>query len=369
MSIRITGTGVYTPADTISNDELVNSLNAYVERYNKQYADEIEAGEREALRPSTVEFIEKASGIKSRYVVEKTGILDIDRMRPHLRERSNDELSLQAEMGVEAAKIAMQNAGVTAEDIDVVILSCLGLQRSYPAVAIEIQTALGINGYAFDMSVACSAATFALKQAYDSLKAGTAKCVLMLNVEIMSGQLDYTSRDSHFIFGDVAAATIIENTERKSGFEILDTYLLSQFSNAIRNNFGFLNPSEDAVRNDRIFRQDGRKVFKEVCPMVANIIKNQLEKNQLSADDVKRFWLHQANINMNQLILKYIAGKDVAMEKAPIVLDEFANTSSAGVIIALNRTTDEVEHGEYGVICSFGAGYSIGSVLVRKVVV
>ncbi len=367
MSIRITGTGVYTPPESISNAELVESLNAYVERYNQQYADEITAGTKDALRPSTVEFIEKASGIKSRYVVEKTGILDIDRMRPRLTERTNDELSLQAEMGVKAGKIAMQNAGITAEDVDVVILSCLGLQRGYPAVAIEIQSALGIKGYAFDMSVACSAATFALKQAYDSLKAGTAKCVLMLNVEIMSGQLDFTSRDSHFIFGDVATATVIENTDEKSGFEIIDTYLMSQFSNAIRNNFGFLNPSEDAVRDDRIFRQDGRRVFKEVCPMVAKTISEQLAKNHLTEQDIKRFWLHQANINMNQLILKYIAGKDVDPARAPTVLEEFANTSSAGVIIAMNRTADEVDVGEYGILCSFGAGYSIGSILVKKV--
>ena len=368
MGIRITGTGLFHPEHVISNEELVTSLNAYVDQYNHDHADQIEAGEKTALRGSSAEFIEKASGVKCRYVIEKTGILDPKRLRPYLTERSDDELSIQAEWGVTAAKQAMQNAGVTAEDIDVVILACSNLQRPYPAVAVEIQTALGIQGYAYDMNVACSAATFGLKQAYDAIQSG-ARRVLLVNVEITSGHTDYRSRDCHFIFGDVATASVIENTETKTGFEILDTNLFTQFSNNIRNNFGFLNSSEDAVKDDKQFRQDGRKVFKEVCPLVAKMITAQLEKNQILPSEVKRFWLHQANATMNELILKLVVGKPAAEahpELVPIILDEFANTSSAGVIIALHRSADQVNDGEYGVLCSFGAGYSVGSILVQK---
>lgn len=366
MSIRITGTGVYNPPESITNQELVSSLNAYVERYNQQHADAIEAGEVEALRESTAEFIEKASGIKQRYVVEKSGILDIDRMMPNLAQRDNEQISLQAELGVAAAKIAMQKAQVSAEDIDVVILASLCIQRAYPAVAIEIQTALGIQGYAYDMNVACSAASFGLKQAYDAIVGG-ARRVLLVNVEIMSGQIDYTARDSHFIFGDVATASIIEATDSKAGYEIIDSHLFTQFSNNIRNNFGFLNASENAHGNDLIFRQDGRKVFKEVSPLVAKTIQAQLERLKIDVQQVKRFWLHQANSNMNALILKLLLGKDADAERMPIVLDEYANTSSAGVIIALDKTWQQVEPGEYGVLCSFGAGYSIGSIVLKKV--
>ncbi|ENV01975.1 MULTISPECIES: beta-ketoacyl-ACP synthase III [Acinetobacter] len=365
MGIRITGTGLFHPIEIISNEELADSLNAYVEQYNQENAEKIAAGELEELRGSSAEFIEKASGIKRRYVIEKSGILDPTRLRPRLSERSNDELSLQAEWGVIAAKQAMENAGVTAEDIDVVILACSNMQRAYPAVAIEIQSALGIQGYAYDMNVACSAATFGLKQAADAIRSG-ARRVLLVNVEITSGHLDYRNRDCHFIFGDVATASIIEETTTKTGFEILDIHLFTQFSNNIRNNFGFLNRSEDAVVDDKLFRQDGRKVFKDVCPLVAKIINAQLEKMQLTANDIKRFWLHQANANMNELILKYVAGKEADLSRAPIILDEFANTSSAGVIIALHRTGHEVDNGEYGVISSFGAGYSVGSIVVQK---
>lgn len=368
MGIRITGTGLFHPEHVITNEELVESLNAYVEQYNQDHAEQIEAGELEARRGSSAEFIEKASGVKRRYVIEKTGVLDPNRLRPRLEERSDDELSIQAEWGVTAAKQAMENAGVTAEDIDVVILACSNLQRAYPAVAIEIQTALGIQGYAYDMNVACSAATFGLKQAYDAIKSG-ARRVLLVNVELTSGHTDYRSRDCHFIFGDVATASIIENTDTKTGFEILDTDLFTQFSNNIRNNFGFLNGSELTSRDDKQFRQDGRKVFKEVCPLVAKMISNQLEKNQIKPEQVKRFWLHQANQNMNELILKLVVGKEAAEADpslVPIILDEFANTSSAGVIIALHRSAHEVNDGEYGVLCSFGAGYSVGSILVQK---
>lgn len=368
MGIRITGTGLYHPEEAISNEELVASLNAYVEQFNHDNADKIAAGEIEALRGSNAEFIEKASGVKSRYVAEKSGILDPKRLYPRLRERSNDELSIQAEWGVTAAKQAMENAGVTAEDIDVVILSCSNIQRAYPAVSIEIQTALGIEGYAYDMNVACSAATFGLKQASDAINCG-ARRVLLVNVEITSGHTDFRSRDCHFIFGDVATASIIEDTTTKTGFEIVDTHLFTQFSNNIRNNFGYLNRSEDAVVDDKLFRQDGRKVFKEVCPLVAKIITKQLEKNEIAPPNVKRFWLHQANASMNDLILKYVVGKDADRSLVPIILDEFANTSSAGVIIALHRTAHEVNDGEYGVLCSFGAGYSVGSILVQKHVV
>lgn len=367
MGIRITGTGLFHPEEVITNEELVESLNAYVELYNHENADKIAAGELEARRGSSAEFIEKASGVQRRYVVEKSGILDPKRLRPNLRERSDDEISLQAEWGVIAAQQAMENAGVTAEDIDIVILSCSNLQRAYPAVAIEIQTALGIQGYAYDMNVACSAATFGLKQAHDAIKAGSARRVLLVNVEITSAHTDFRSRDCHFIFGDVATASIIEDTETKTGFEILDTQLFTQFSNNIRNNFGFLNLSENADIDDKRFRQDGRKVFKEVCPLVAKMITAQLEKNQIVPTDVKRFWLHQANASMNELILKLVVGKENAKPGlVPIILNEFANTSSAGVIIALHRTANEVDDGEYGVLCSFGAGYSVGSILVQK---
>ncbi|MCB1687562.1 MAG: beta-ketoacyl-ACP synthase III, partial [Halioglobus sp.] len=109
--IVISGTGLYTPSESISNKELVESFNAYVEIYNTEHASQIAAGEIEALQPSSAEFVEKASGIKSRYVMNKAGIVDPHRLAPYLPERPNEAQSIQCEMGVSAAREAMAQAG------------------------------------------------------------------------------------------------------------------------------------------------------------------------------------------------------------------------------------------------------------------
>jgi beta-ketodecanoyl-[acyl-carrier-protein] synthase len=291
-------------------------------------------------------------------------------MRPRLAPRKDDELSLMAEIALTAARDAMSRAGKTAADIDGVICASANMQRAYPAMAIEIQNALGIQGYGFDMNVACSAATFALKQAVDSVRAG-ARAVLVVNPEITSGHLAWQDRDCHFIFGDVCTAIIVERLEtaRPGAFEVLGTRLLTSFSNNIRNNFGFLNRAEDRNQGERdlLFRQEGRKVFKEVCPMAAEHITHHLAEHGIDGSTgVRRYWLHQANLGMNQLIGRKLLGRDATPEEAPVILDEFANTASAGSIIAFHRHHEDIRPGEVGVICSFGAGYSIGSVVVRR---
>jgi len=368
----ISGTGLFTPPDSISNDELIASFNAYVDLYNQEYSDKIEAGELEALSYSSAEFVEKASGIKSRYVLDKEGVLDPTRMKPNLPSRDDDSLSIMAEMGVEAAKQAIANAGIEPADIDLVLCAASNMQRAYPAVSIEIQSALGIEGYAFDMNVACSSATFALDTANSYIRSGSARRVLIVNPEICSGHLDFRDRDCHFIFGDVATAMVVEDKALATSaqcFEIIDTKLATKMSNNIRNNFGFLNRADEksADDRDRLFKQNGRKVFKEVCPMVAEMISTQLSDNEIVADDVDRIWLHQANINMNQLIAKRVFGMAAGSDRAPTVLDTYANTSSAGSIIAFHLHHSDLDKGAKGVICSFGAGYSVGSILLKKV--
>lgn len=367
----ISGTGLFTPANSISNEELVTAFNAYVELFNAENATAIAAGTITALEPSSAGFIEKASGIKSRYVMDKTGILDPKRMTPRIAERSNDELSLQAEICVAAARQALDRAGRTPADIDMVLVACSNMQRAYPAMAVEVQQALGIDGFGFDMNVACSSATFGIQTAVGAVQSGQARAVLILNPEITSGHLDYRDRDSHFIFGDACTAIIVESKEgavSKHQWDILDTKLKTSFSNNIRNNFGFMNRFDEAGIGapDKLFKQQGRKVFKDVCPMAAQMIKDSIDRAGLKVEQMSRFWLHQANLSMNQLISRTILGRDAEPMEAPVILDTYANTSSAGSIIAFHKHQDDLPSGAYGVICSFGAGYSIGSVVVRK---
>ena len=372
----IAATGLFTPDQSISNAELVAAYNAWAERWNAANADAIAAGEVEARTPSSPEFIEKASGIKSRFVLDKAGVLDPARMRPHLPERSNDELSILAEMAVKAARQAIEAWGKPVSEIGAVLCAASNMQRAYPAIAIEVQQALGIQGFAFDMNVACSSATFGVKTAADFIASGSVKAVLMVNPEICSAHLNFTDRDSHFIFGDVATAVIVEAADQATGgWEILGTRLKTVFSNNIRNNYGFLNtaalatgeaPETPGGPTDKLFVQQGRKVFKDVVPMVAEMIVDHAGDLGLEPAGLKRLWLHQANINMNEMIGRKVLGRDPAPGENVIILDDYANTSSAGSIIAFHLHHQGFQPGEVGLICSFGAGYSAGTVFVRK---
>ena len=370
-SAVITGSGLFTPAESISNEELVASFNAWVDLYNADNSEAIAAGELEAKTHSSAEFIEKASGIKSRYVINKAGILDPERMMPEIPERHNDEPSVMCEIACRAAEQAMAEAGISAHELDAVIVAASNMQRAYPAMAIEVQSALGANGFAFDMNVACSSATFGIQQASDAVKSGSAARILVVNPEICTGHLNFRDRDSHFIFGDVATAVVVESdatAARGSGWDILDTRLQTLFSNNIRNNFGFLNRADESGvgQIDKLFIQEGRKVFKEVCPAVAEQITGQLADMNIAADDLKRIWLHQANQNMNDLIARKVFGRSPTEQESPTILDEYANTSSAGSVIAFHKHNADLVAGDLAVLCSFGAGYSIGSIVLRR---
>jgi beta-ketodecanoyl-[acyl-carrier-protein] synthase len=370
----IAGTGLHHPSDSISNHELVQAFNAYAARFNTDNAEAIAAGSVVAMTDSSVEFIEKASGIKNRYVVDKAGLLDPKRMYPKLSPRADSEVSLQAEICIPAALEALAQAGLQGSDIDAVICSCANYQRPYPAIAIEVQHALGAKGFGFDMNVACSSATFAIAQAVGQIASGLAQRVLIVNPEITSGHLEWRDRDCHFIFGDVGTALIIESKASAQargfagGWDLLGTQLITQYSNNIRNNAGHLSSAEDRDPNarDQRFYQNGRGVFKEVCPMAAAHIEGHLNALSFTPHDVRRFWLHQANLNMNNLIARKLLGRDATPDESPTILDEFANTGGAGSVIAYHRHKNDLSAGDLGVLCSFGAGYSIGSVILKK---
>ena len=373
LRVQISGTGLYTPEESISNEELVESYNKFVEEFNEENKDKILEGSTNSLEKSNADFIEKASGVKSRYVQNKSGILDTSFMRPKLRERSEDELSNLAEIGSIAAREAITNSKIDINKIDAVIVACSNLERPYPAIAIEIQNELGVKGFAFDMNVACSSATFGIQNIYDMIKSGSIRSAVMINPEMCSGHLNFRDRDCHFIFGDVATAVVLEefkeNQETDNCYEILGTKLLTEFSNNIRNNYGFLNNSspEGINKDDKLFHQNGRKVFKEVVPKVASLIKDHLESESIDIGTLKGLYLHQANESMNKLISKYLLGFEADKDLAPIVLDEYANTSSAGSIIAFHKNNQRLSKDDLAIICSFGAGYSIGNIIVKKI--
>ncbi|MFT5474522.1 MAG: beta-ketodecanoyl-[acyl-carrier-protein] synthase [Kiritimatiellia bacterium] len=366
----ITGSGVFTPENVITNAELVVSFNAYVDRFNAAHEEEIVKGDIAAKTHSNADFIRDASGIEQRYVIDKEGILDPTRMTPRLNTRPDDAPSLMAEMGIDAIHKALAQAGRDPADVDLILCAASNHERAYPAIAVEMQQLLGASGFAYDMNVACSSATFGLQTAADMVRTGSVKCAVVVSPEVCSAHLEWRDRDCHFIFGDVATAILIEpEADGMAGFRVLSTRCATKFSNNIRNNDGYLRRAHDQMedRRDMQFMQEGRKVFKEVLPMVSRHITSHLHDESLDANDLKRLWLHQANKTMNDYIGKKVLGREPTEGEQPNILQDYANTSSAGSIIAFSKFSQDLEAGDLGLLCSFGAGYSVGSAVLERI--
>jgi len=366
----ISGIGTEIPEARITNEELVASFNSWVDREN---AGRAAAGEP-LLQKSDTEFILYASGVNERHVLVLDGILDPERMTPRIPPRSDDELSVMAEFGVKSARRALEHALLDAADIDMVICAASHHQRPYPALGIEIQHALGAGGTAFDMALGCSSAAAGLHVAFNLVRTGAQRRVLVVTPEIITGHLNFRDRQTHFIFGDASTAMVIERLEegenRPGRFEIVDTRNWTQFSNNIRTNFGFLlragQEDASAVRMEgNMIKQVGNKVFKEVTVAGHKFIVGFLAEHGLTPEGIRRFWLHQANARMNAMILKLAFGHEVDHDRAPMVLQRLGNTAAAGAIIALKENHEDMKRGDYGLICAFGAGYSIGGALIR----
>lgn len=367
----ITGTGIEIPPHSISNDELVAVFNCWVERENERRNGN---GEK-LLALSDSEFIHYASGVESRHVIEPTGILDPERMAPRIPARDDEEMSVEAEFAIASAKKALAEANLEPADIDMVICAASHQQRPYPSISIEVQKWLGTSGSAFDMSLGCSSGGAAMHVATSLVRSGAQRRVLVTTPEIISGHLNFRDRQTHFIFGDASASVVIEALEegetRPGAWEILDTRSWTQFSNNIRSNFGFLSRASqertDVLEMEgNLIKQVGNRVFKEVTVAASRFMKDFLADNWLSPSDVRRYWLHQANGRMNAMIMKLVLGHEADMDRAPIVLDRLGNTAAAGAMIAFEEYSKDLKAGDYGLICAFGAGYSIGSALIRK---
>jgi beta-ketodecanoyl-[acyl-carrier-protein] synthase len=144
--------------------------------------------------------------------------------------------------------------------------------------------------------------------------------------------------------------------------------MMSKWSNTIRNNGGYLNRCDPNTEHDidKLFHQEGRRVFKDVVPLAEKFIVDHIAAHDLVPQQVSRYWLHQANKNMNDLIAKRILGRPARPDEAPVILDEYGNTASAGSPIAFTLHNEDLPAGSYGMMSSFGAGYSLGSLLLQR---
>lgn len=367
--IAITGSGVDAPHDVVSNDELCASFNAWVHRENERRAHAILAGEP-PLEESSPEFVEKVSGIRRRHFWNRSGVLDPRHMRPRIPDRSPDELSVQAELALGAARRALVAAGREGSEIDLVIVGASSLQRPYPAIAIELQQTIGARGIAYDLSVGCASAGFGIQLASEAIRAGSARCALVCAPELPSAYSNFKDRDSHFILGDAAAAVVLERVEsaREGAYEIVSTFCSTQYSSNVRNDGGFLNRCDPEHRDDpnKLFHQRGRRVFKDIVQIVPALLTEHLGAQGFSTEHIARYWLHQANAQMSASIVRRLLGRDADEREAPSVLGEYGNTAAAGALIAFDHHHDDLPAGALGVLCAFGAGYTVSGQLLRR---
>ena len=374
VDVVVSGTGLFVPPNKVTNEELVAAFNDHVDQYNAEHKADIDAGLTPAKQHSSAAFIEKASGIKSRHLVDVEGVMDLNRMMSKLPEGGHGDTEnpcLQANMGIEAGKMALKQAGLEGSDIDYLVCSSAVMQRAFPAIGIEIQHHLGTKGSALDMVMGCSSATYGMITGVNAIKAGLADRVLMINPEIFSTMVNFRDRDSHFIFGDIATAVVLERADLATAsdlWKVNDTKAETVYSNNIRSQFGPMTRLDDdsMMRDDMFFLQEGRKVFKELLPIVTSFINEQLDDLGMQVGDLSRMWLHQANINMNMYAAKKLLGREPEFIEAPTVLDEYGNTAGAGSVVAFHKHRADLKAGDKGIICSFGAGYSVGSLIVEK---
>jgi 3-oxoacyl-(acyl-carrier-protein) synthase III len=370
MHSVIRSTGHYVPPEVITNAELVASYNAYAERYNAENAEAIAKGELQEKPFSSEEFIVNASGIRQRHVYEKSGILDIDRLVPHIPPRPFEALSAQAEFALKAVQPALEAAGYEGKDLDGVIVASSAQQRDFPALAVEIASEIGCPGFGFDLTMACASALYGLHIADGMIRSGQAERIMICSPEIMTCINGHYRRDVHFIFGDAASAIIVEKDDgRPGGWDVLGTHLANKWSIALRSDFGFMNPAERET-GDLTYQpgldQDGHKVFKDVIPFASKTARDLMEKIDVAPADVRRVWLHQANIRMVEMISKRILERERTEENAPAIIHEHGNTSSSSVVMCFEKHREDMAAGDIGVMAAFGAGYGVGSAAVRK---
>jgi len=382
----ITGRGIYVPDDVLTNGDVAavadpRRLAAWVAA-NKWCQSRIAAGS-EGTAPALgecrrnrllfEEYIGERVGIESRRVVDRGAILE--------RQPSRRAL-FGSDLGAQAARAALDDAGLEAGEIDLVICGTSTPDCIYPSTAIEIQDRLGArSACAFDVLAACSSFVFALETARALILAGCYRRALVVAAEYFSCGVDYGDPFNSFFWGDAAAAAVVEAAElgrAKGGYEVLATRCRSQLSHNILTGLGGTRPFLEASANGhcaqpapggpgyRYFYQNGPRVYREVIPLVDGEIRGLLVENDLAVEQVRLFMLHQASMQMIEGIKKRLFHAEPEPGRVPVNLRTYGNTSSCGVAICLAEEA-VMQPGDVACMAAFGGGYTVGTALIRKV--
>jgi 3-oxoacyl-[acyl-carrier-protein] synthase III len=294
------------------------------------------------------EWIQKRTGIRERHIA--------------------DAGENNRTMSAAASRVAMQRAGVTAEELDLIVLGTATPDRLLPSTAVDLQAELGASrAAAFDVMAACSSWLYGLIVAEGLMQANAADTALVVGTEKLTTIVDWTDRSTAVLFGDGAGAGVLKRATGRSG--ILSTFMRSDGKLAellYRPSGGAARPFDEQVLADRSFyiKMEGREVFKHAVRSMSEAADRALEGAQLTGADIDLMIPHQANVRIIEATAKH-AG--VPMDKVFVNVDRYGNTSSASIPIALEEAIEcgRVGEGATVLLVAFGAGFTWASLVIR----
>lgn len=321
---RITGTGSYVPEKVLTNVDL------------------------EKIVDTNDEWIRTRTGICERHVAAES-------------ENTSD-------LATKAAERAMEMAGVSAEEIDLIVVGTITGDYPWPATACVVQGNLGaVNAGAYDVSAACSGFLYALSAAVDRIEAGRCKKAVVIGAEILTRVIDWQDRNTCVLFGDAAGAVVLEAHEGDNG--IISTHLRAdgtQLELLYQPGYGTkILPTEENLKNNLgSLKMEGNEVFKVAVRSMTEIAKFALKANDMSVEDVDLFIPHQANIRILEATAKRIGLKD---DQVYINVDRFGNTSGATIPLAMDEANraGRIKEGDVLLLDAFGGGFTWAAALLR----
>jgi 3-oxoacyl-[acyl-carrier-protein] synthase-3 len=290
------------------------------------------------------------------WIVQRTGI----RQR-HIAA----EGEFTSHLAINAARAALDHAGIDAQQIDLIVLATSTPDNTFPATAVAVQSALGINhGVAFDLQAVCSGFIFALATADNFLRCGTYKRALVIGAETFSRILDWSDRGTCVLFGDGAGAVVLEAQDQPGGSAdrgILTTHLRSDGRHKAKL---YVDGGPSSTQTVGYLRMEGREVFKHAVGMITDVIVDAFNATGATAEDIDWFVPHQAN----KRIIDASAHKlHIAPQKVVLTVDLHGNTSAASIPLALNVAVKDgrVKKGDLLLLEAMGGGFTWGSALLR----
>jgi 3-oxoacyl-[acyl-carrier-protein] synthase-3 len=290
------------------------------------------------------------------WIVQRTGIRE-------RRIASDDETT--ASLGEAAARAALADAGMTPDDVDVILLATSTPNNTFPATAVEIQERLGMrHGYAFDMQAVCSGFVYALTVADMHIRAGKARRVLVIGSETFSRILDWTDRTTCVLFGDGAGAVLLEGQEGEGGLAGRGIIASSLRSDGSHKQKLYVDGGPSTTGTVGHLRMEGREVFKHAVAMITDVVEDVFAQAGVGAADIDWFVPHQANKRIIDASARKLG---IAEEKVVITVDRHGNTSAASVPLALAEAVGDgrIKRGDLVLLEAMGGGFTWGAVLLR----